>query len=225
MFLSVFPAASDVFAQTETKDKAQTSGFSAVLAQKQSSYQTRKQKIKSSAKKPKKLPRSAFKRIEWTDLIPKDDLDALLNPPDYINDIEDGSIEDQISSQVKGAIGAAHDDRYQQALVSTTVIEEMDGKAVQIAGFIVPLEFNDQQIITQFFLVPFFGACIHVPPPPPNQIIFVDYPQGLHLKALYDPFWISGILEVSLTESDLGTSAYSIDMQYHDKYKDLIERQ
>lgn len=172
----------------------------------------------SAASIPPLLPESAFKTIEWTDLMPKEDLDALLNPPSYVTDVEDGSFEDQISSQLQNSIAAASDDRYQQALASTRIIPEMDGQAIRIPGFIVPLEFDDEQTITQFFLVPFFGACIHVPPPPPNQIIFVNFPQGLKLDALYDPFWISGIVNTSVVENDMATAAYSMQMQSYEAY-------
>jgi len=178
-----------------------------------------KPSVQSKPDKPKKkLPKSAFKTLQWTDLMPKEDLDAILSPPSYINEIEDGSAEDQISSQIQSTIAAASDDRYQQALVSTNVVSEMDGKAIRLPGFIVPLEFDDDQTITQFFLVPFFGACIHVPPPPPNQIIFVEYPEGLKLDALYDPFWISGVVKTSLIQNDLATAAYSLKMQYYEHY-------
>ena len=165
----------------------------------------------------KVLPASAFKTIEWIDLMPKDDLEAILNPPDYIAEIEDGSIEDQIDSEIGTSI-TTPEDRYQQALVSKRVVDEMDGKAIRIPGFIVPLEFNDKQDVTQFFLVPFFGACIHLPPPPPNQIIFVEYPEGLELNSPYTPFWISGIVKTSLTENDVAISAYSIKTQYVEVY-------
>ena len=161
-----------------------------------------------------------FRTVEWIDLMPQDDLEALTNPPDYINNVEDGSEEDQISSQLRNTLAAAGDDRYQQALVSTNVIEQMSGQAIRIPGFIVPLAFDDEQIITQFFLVPFFGACIHVPPPPPNQIIFVDYPKGFKLEALYDPFWISGIVKTTLTENDIATSAYSIEVHNIEPYQE-----
>jgi hypothetical protein len=170
------------------------------------------------AENEKKRPKSEFRTIEWTDLIPKDDLEALLNPPSYITDIEDGSFEDQISNKIQNTLTTANDDRYQQALVSTRIVQNMDGQAVQIPGFIVPLTFNDEQTITEFFLVPFFGACIHVPPPPPNQIIFVTYPQGLKLTALYDPFWISGVLKTSLIENNVATASYSLQLQYIEEY-------
>lgn len=151
-----------------------------------------------------------YRTIEWTDLMPKDDLEAILNQPDYIDEIVDGSPEDQLSSRVKSAIAMASDSRYQQALESTRVIEEFNNQPVRIAGFIVPLEFDGEQTITQFFFVPYFGACIHLPPPPPNQLIYVSYSQGLKLDALYDPFWITGVLKTSLVENDTATSAYSI---------------
>lgn len=183
-----------------------------------------REKFQSQAKiatqPEKKLARSDFQTIEWTDLMPKEDLDALLNPPDYLSDIEDGSFEDQINNQFQSSIPAAGNDPYQQALVSTRIVPEMDGKPVRLPGFIVPLEFDDDQTITQFFLVPFFGACIHVPPPPPNQIIFVEYPEGLKLDELYNPFWISGIVRAASIENQLATSAYSMKMRYFEEYSE-----
>ena len=84
-------------------------------------------------------PVSEFKTVEWTELIHKDDLDALLNPPSYVTEAEDDSFEDQISNQLQNTLAAAEDDTYQQALSSTRVIEEMDGQAIRIPGFIVQL--------------------------------------------------------------------------------------
>ena len=134
---------------------------------------------------PAKPIESQFRTIDWTDLIPADTLEILMNPPDYIAEIMDGTAEDQISSQIRTSIAAASDDLYQQALVSTEVKEEMNGTKVRIPGFIVPLGFDDDQTITQFFLVPYFGACLHMPPPPPNQIVLVNYPEGLKLDEIY----------------------------------------
>ncbi len=159
-----------------------------------------------------------FETVEWIDLMPKEDLEALLNPPSYLDEVLDGSAEDQISNQIQNPSAAASHDPYQQALVSTRVVAEMNNQAIRIPGFVVPLEFNDDQTVTQFFLVPFFGACIHMPPPPPNQIIFVNYPEGLNLEALYDPLWVSGVLKTAVTGNDIATSAYSMDMQSYESY-------
>ena len=153
-----------------------------------------------------------IKTIEWPDLIPSEILEILLNPPSYLSEIEDGSVEDQISSQIRNSEINNSEDAYQQALVSTEVNAALDGAAVRIPGFIVPLEFDDQQTVTQFFLVPYFGACLHMPPPPPNQIILVNSPEGVKLSALYDPFWIEGTLSTTTQENDMATSAYSMKM-------------
>ena len=161
-----------------------------------------------------------YETIDWIDLIPKEDLDILLNPPSYITDVEDGSMEDEIGSQLKTDPVSVENDRYQQALVSQNIKPEMDQREVRVPGFIVPLEFNDEQVITEFFLVPYFGACIHMPPPPPNQIIYVKYPKGLILEALYHPFWISGTLKTSLIENDMATAAYAIDMETYEAYSE-----
>ena len=167
----------------------------------------------------RKSSNNGYRTIEWIDLIPEDDLDALMNPPSYVTDLEDGIFEDQISSELQNTFEPPVDDRYQQALVSTQVISEMDGQLIRIPGYVVPLEFNDEKAVTQFFLVPFFGACIHVPPPPPNQILFVESPQGLKQENLYDPYWVSGTLKTSLTENELATSAYSMTLQEYELYK------
>ena len=162
---------------------------------------------------------ASFETIEWVSLIPEDVLEILLNPPEYISDIEDGSADDTISSQIKNALTAASDDKYQQALVSTEVNVDMNGAMVRIPGFVVPLEFNDDQTVTQFFLVPYFGACLHMPPPPPNQIILVNAAgQGIPMPDLYVPFWISGKLETTISENEIAMSAYSLEMMAHEIY-------
>lgn len=167
----------------------------------------------SSASK-EKPSQGKYTEIEWVDLIPEADLDALSNPPEYLNDIQDGSFEDQLSSQISNQItdslAQAADSRYQQALISTEIKPEYNNRKIRLPGFIVPLQTNKEQRVTEFFLVPYFGACIHVPPPPPNQIVYVTYPKGVDLKTLYDPFWISGTLSTKIKSNDLGTSAYAM---------------
>ena len=159
-----------------------------------------------------------FETIEWPDLMPPEVLAILLNPPEYIAEIEDGSAEDQISSQMKSSVNQSEEDAYQKALVSTDVNENLDGAMIRIPGFVVPLEFDEEQTISQFFLVPYFGACLHMPPPPPNQIILVNAPKGIQMSALYDPFWIEGQLSTSFQENDMATSAYAMQLKRIEPY-------
>ena len=161
---------------------------------------------------------SEYKTIEWDDLIPEEDLQILLNPPSSITDIEDGSLEDDFGELLISASDDPELARYQKALVSRDVKQVMNGTFIRLPGFVVPLEFDGQQVITQFFLVPYFGACLHMPPPPPNQIVFVRYPKGLKLEALNYPVWLSGKLETALTESDMATAVYAMDMDSFEYY-------
>lgn len=159
-----------------------------------------------------------YRTIDWIELMPKEDLEALSNPPEYLNEIEDGSFEDQISGQLQLALETAADDEYQQALVSTKVVDDFDKQKIRLPGFIVPIEFDSQYRVTEFFLVPFFGACIHAPPPPPNQIIYAKYDKGFAQESLYAAYWLTGTIHISLTENEVATSAYTIEINSIELY-------
>lgn len=165
-------------------------------------------------------PATDFKTIDWLELIPKSDLEVLLNPPDYIMEVEDGSIEDQIISNPKSA-----ENVYEQALISTNVISAMNGKNIRIPGFVVPVEFNDKQQVISFFLVPYFGACLHMPPPPPNQVIYVESEQGITLQELYEPVMITGELSTELFEDQIATSAYTMQLAELKLYDEEVASQ
>ncbi|OCH30572.1 hypothetical protein A6E13_05065 [Aliivibrio fischeri] len=71
------------------------------------------------------------------------------------------------------------------------ITQEYDGKKVRMPGFIVPIEFDGIKT-TEFLLVPVAGACIHMPPPPANQIVRVSYPEGFTVQNVQYPVWIEG---------------------------------
>ena len=156
--------------------------------------------------------KSAFMTVEWADLIPPEVLETLLNPPSYIAEIEDGSAEDQLTGQMKNTLAAEEEDAYLRALASIDVNPAMDGQKIRIPGFVVPLEFDEEQTISQFFLVPYFGACLHMPPPPPNQIILVDAPEGVKMTAIYEPFWLEGEVSTVITDNGMAKSAYTMQL-------------
>lgn len=81
--------------------------------------------------------------------------------------------------------------------------EELEGKTVRIPGYLLPLEFNGDKV-TEFFLVPYVGACIHTPPPPPNQIVHVKTEEGYNSDGgLYTPVWVSGTMQSEQSKSSL----------------------
>jgi hypothetical protein len=95
---------------------------------------------------------------------------------------------------------------------------ELLGKRVLLPGFIVPTAYNDERKVTEFFLVPFFGACIHVPPPPPNQIIHVSYAPGLDQYNMYDAYYVLGSLSSQVVRHELANSAYSLQAEHVELY-------
>ncbi len=91
----------------------------------------------------------------------------------------------------------------------TPVVQELNGKRVRIGGYVVPLDF-DATKVTEFLLVPFVGACIHVPPPPANQIIYVKSAQGITLKGEFDPVYVTGTISTEGQFTGLAETGYSI---------------
>lgn len=85
----------------------------------------------------------------------------------------------------------------------------LDGAEVRIAGFVVPLE-REGNALREFLLVPYFGACIHVPPPPANQIVHVVSPKPLANAASMDAVWVSGKLALFPTSTQMGRSSYRL---------------
>ena len=92
------------------------------------------------------------------------------------------------------------------------VVKELDGKRVQIGGYIVPLDF-DATKIKEFLLVPFVGACIHVPPPPPNQIIYVKSEKGVEISGSFDPVMVTGRLTTEIAFTGLADAGYKLDAE------------
>lgn len=89
------------------------------------------------------------------------------------------------------------------------VVQALDGKRVEIGGYVVPLDL-DARSVTELLLVPFVGACIHVPPPPSNQVIHVTAEQPMLIKGLFDPVWVTGRLSVQLTSTGLADAGYTL---------------
>jgi len=95
---------------------------------------------------------------------------------------------------------------------SSGVIAEVDGTSARLPGFVVPVEFDGENSVTEFFLVPYFGACYHNPPPPPNQTIYVTSKKPIEFESIYDPVWIMGVISTKQVGNSLATAAYSMDL-------------
>ncbi|MCH8499933.1 MAG: DUF3299 domain-containing protein [Marinobacter sp.] len=140
-----------------------------------------------------------WREVDWLELMPEEDVKLLESLPEIVHE-GDGPflLPDEI--------------------MTGRIVPEMDGVAARIPGFVVPLKVTGDMRIIEFFLVPYYGACIHVPPPPPNQIIHVTYAPGFTLEVLYDPFWIQGVLRTETLENDIARASYTLEAEKIERY-------
>lgn len=140
--------------------------------------------------------------VQWLDLMPKEDIEAMEKMPEI-----------------------GHDNPFDKStlpevMFSSRVVDTYEQKNIRIAGYMVPLEVNDEGALTEFFLAPYMGACIHVPPPPPNQMIHVTFPKGANVEGIWYPFVIEGVLSVETFDNGLGAASYSMSATSVKAYED-----
>ena len=136
---------------------------------------------------------AAVLELDWDELLPKDARSRFAaGPPPPVHDYLG-----------EGGLAA-------QQIMDFSVNKELDGQSVKLPGFIVPLDIGKDGLVAEFFLVPYFGACIHVPPPPPNQIVYVRMNKGIALESIYDAYWITGRMKLQNKTTRLGAAAYHL---------------
>lgn len=97
--------------------------------------------------------------------------------------------------------------RYERVMVeferrNEEVVGDLDGQVVRLPGYALPFDMQGLAI-SNFLLVPYLGACIHVPPPPVNQMVLVRLKEPYTAKGLYDPVWVTGRLKTERVEQKL----------------------
>ena len=149
------------------------------------------------------------RELEWEELMPENwdpfaGLDTLMG--DDVQSLSDNS-----------ARAVELFNAYQEAVRSAPVVGELDGQQVRLPGFVVPLDFEGTET-SEFLLVPYFGACIHVPPPPSNQIVYVKTVAGYPLKELFDPVWVTGVINTQAYLNDVGDAGYTMQATIIEPY-------
>ena len=142
--------------------------------------------------------------LDWIDLVPEGEratYDPAPPPPAH----------DYLTGEASGLAA--------MQVMNFSVNERLSGQEVRIPGFIVPLELDDTGKVTEFFLVPYFGACIHVPPPPPNQMVYVVMDRGISLDSMYTAYWITGKMATQSRTTALGAAAYVLAGTKAEEYK------
>ena len=101
---------------------------------------------------------------------------------------------------------------------ATKLNEELDGAYIRIPGFIIPLELEATGV-TEFVLVPYLGACIHVPPPPPNQLVFVRTTTPWPSDDLWSPVWVIGKMSTELMTTEVAETGYALQAENIEVYE------
>lgn len=143
-----------------------------------------------------------YPEVEWTELV----------PPGYTGQEIFARYKDRLDALPDGSAEAtALYKEMQNEYDGDAINPDLDGQKIRLAGFVAPLTY-DNDIVVEFLLVPNFGACIHVPPPPPNQtvVVSVDREHGLTIDETYGPVWVEGTLTIESTTTDLAPASYSI---------------
>jgi hypothetical protein len=178
------------------------------------------------------------RQITWNDLVP-----AHLLKEDYLKDMTDEQkdlvmwfinayeflpkrsedtedswkeLDDAMPTLKKHGIDIAEVMQKRREL-QTAVVKDLNGKLVRLPGYLLPLEISELKV-TEFLLVPYVGACIHVPPPPRNQIVFAKTGEkkGYTINQLYEPVWVTGVISVHsmVKELYLVDGSANIDIGY-----------
>jgi uncharacterized protein len=154
------------------------------------------------------VKQSDFKLTEWDALIPKD-----WDPMEAFKGINLGLMRDG-DPKTMAAL-----DRLKRAWDTAPTERAMNNARIRIAGFVVPLDAEGEQL-HEFLLVPYFGACIHTPPPPANQIIHVTLATPVKGVRMMEAIWVSGQLHTAISDTQMGTSGYRMDAELVSLYRE-----
>lgn len=93
--------------------------------------------------------------------------------------------------------------------VQAPTVPALDGALVRLPGFVVPLDVVEGKV-SSFLLVPYFGACIHQPPPPSNQIVHVSFAAPVEMESMYEPVWVTGLMRVETYSTHFVEAGYAL---------------
>lgn len=144
----------------------------------------------------------------WSELMPRD-----WDPHRQLRDMQKGSLILWDSSPRAAELLKGLRELWDNAPVNPA----LDGATVRLPGYVVPLDQNKQGV-KAFLLVPYFGACIHSPPPPSNQVIHVRLSKPLAGMRAMDTIWVNGRLKIERSESSVGVSSYGLDASLVEPY-------
>ena len=155
--------------------------------------------LSASLATPRTVLAASPQQVEWDDLIPP-------GVP-YAEIIGEGELD-----EINDLWNPIYD------VNAIKLNEALDGVLIRMPGFVIPIEVNSEGV-TDFVLVPYVGACIHVPPPPANQLVMVRTERPWPSDQLWDPVWVTGVMKTELQASGLGQTGYTISANEIETYE------
>jgi hypothetical protein len=163
---------------------------------------TKKGATTGKAAAPRPKPKNELQELDWRDLLPEPDRKKY-NP--------------NAPAPVHGPLGEGGPPAVQ--VVTAAVNTDLDQALVKLPGFIVPIGEPKNGMVREFYLVPYIGEDIHVPPPPSNQMVYVRSTAGVATEAVHEAYWVTGKMHVETRTTPLGTSAYSLVANKVEQYQ------
>ncbi|HVW65042.1 MAG TPA: DUF3299 domain-containing protein [Nitrosospira sp.] len=149
---------------------------------------------------------AAYKEKNWDDLMPRN-----WDPMAPLKGLKLENLKDSDPRAMEAL------EKMREAWANAPVEPSLNGERIRIPGFVIPLEKSGNKV-REFLLVPYFGACIHTPPPPPNQIIHVKTAKPVAGMRTMDTMWVSGVMQVRSVESEFGQAGYQLKAEQIDPY-------
>ncbi|SEK65971.1 hypothetical protein SAMN05216387_102299 [Nitrosovibrio tenuis] len=150
---------------------------------------------------------STFKEKNWDDLMPKS-----WDPMASLKGLKLDNLKDSDPRAIEAL------EKIREAWNNAPIEPALNGERIRIPGFVIPLEKTGNKV-REFLLVPYFGACIHTPPPPPNQIIHVKTSKPIANMRTMDTMWVSGIMQTRGSETEMGQAGYQLKAERVEPYK------
>lgn len=164
--------------------------------------------------------------LSWEDLMPEGEDKLLAELYTDFYEAQERRFREQLTlsqaaeagADIMSMVGEGSAEDTMEQIGTYNVVTDLNGAKVRIPGYVVPLDFNAESEYTEFLLVPYFGACLHTPPPPPNQIVFIKSSPATKIDNIYEPVWIEGIMKTGKFGSEMGNSAYELTLAKLDPY-------
>ncbi len=194
-------------------------------------------------------PALAAITIGWDDLVPP--MDNSLNPYQRLSPDQQYSLAELWAVRQRNAAGSTNgdmDDLEEAAIANLAaggfdaekllrelndfvtiamannykLVEELNGTNVRIAGYVLPTEFSGDKVV-EFLLVPYVGACVHTPPPPANQMVYVKVDEGFANAGLFAGVWVTGTISAAMSTQSISFTDGAADVEagYQIKASDI----